>query len=133
MIVDTSALLAFFDELEPKHQAVSEVITDSSLCIVSPYVMAELDYLVSSRYGRIAELAVLNELLNGDWELASMTYDQVSESCMIMSRHEQTIGLADASNLVLAKQYHVDSIATLDYRHFSYLHLPDAKPLRILP
>lgn len=60
MIVDTSALLAFFDSDEPDHGAVSDVLMGATEPLaVSPYVVAELDYLVASRLGVTAELAVL--------------------------------------------------------------------------
>ena len=56
MIVDTSALLAFFDTDEPDHAAVSGVLARASEpLVVSPYVVAELDYLVASRLGGPAE------------------------------------------------------------------------------
>ena len=57
MIVDTSALLAFFDTSEPDHEAVSAVLgAATEPLVVSPYVVAELDYLVASRLGVSAEL-----------------------------------------------------------------------------
>ena len=63
MIVDTSALLAYFDANEPQHQAVSEAIESSDeTLVVSPYVIAEVDYLVLTRHGSEAERAVLAEL-----------------------------------------------------------------------
>lgn len=50
MIIDTSALLAYFDAAEPDHAAVSECIDSSAdALVVSPYVVAELDYLVATR------------------------------------------------------------------------------------
>ena len=70
MIVDTSALLAYFDTNEPDHEAVSRVLERSSeLLVVSPYVVAELEYLVATRVGVDAELAVLRELSSSAWEL----------------------------------------------------------------
>ena len=66
MIVDTSALLAYFDASERHHEAVAEVIENSDEpLVVSPYVVAELDYLVATRVGVEAELAVIRELSSG--------------------------------------------------------------------
>ena len=45
VIVDTSALLAFFDASEPDHEAVAAVLAVADALVVSPYVVAELDYL----------------------------------------------------------------------------------------
>ena len=61
VIVDTSALLAFFDASEPDHEAVSEVLGAADALVVSPCVVAELDYLVATRHGVDDELAVLDE------------------------------------------------------------------------
>ncbi|EQD53563.1 hypothetical protein B1A_12338, partial [mine drainage metagenome] len=71
LIVDTSALLAYFDASEPDHAAVEHDLNSSTdLLVVSPYVIAELDYLVVTRHGVHAELAVLDELTSGAWDLA---------------------------------------------------------------
>ena len=60
VIVDTSALLAFFDRNEPDHAAVAGVVAATTdALVVAPYVLAELDYLVATRHGVDAELAVL--------------------------------------------------------------------------
>ena len=73
MIIDTSALLAYFDTDEPDHQAVAAVLDDTDEpLVVSPYVVAELDYLVASRLGVAAELAVLAELTGGAWDLPAI-------------------------------------------------------------
>ena len=73
MIVDTGALLAFFDTDEPDHETVSAVLDAATEpLVVSPYVVAELDYLVASRLGVSAELAVLRELTGGAWDLPAI-------------------------------------------------------------
>ena len=75
MIVDTSALLAFFDTDEPDHAAVTAVLDAATeALVISPYVLAELDYLVASRLGVSAELAVLRELAGGAWDLAAFGF-----------------------------------------------------------
>jgi hypothetical protein len=40
VIVDTSALLAFFDVSEPDHESVAGVIGSADVLVVSPYVVA---------------------------------------------------------------------------------------------
>ena len=123
MIVDTSALLAFFDRDEPDHAAVAAVLSESDEpLVVSPFVVAELDYLVASRMGVASELAALRELASGAWELPSMDALDVTRACSVIERYaDQHIGLADASNVVLAERYRTRSIATLDRRHFDVL------------
>ena len=123
MIVDTSALLAYFDRSEPDHAAVSRVIEgENEALVVSPYVVAELDYLVAVRVGANAELAVLRELSSGAWELADFVAADIERAAAVIDKYrDQNIGVADASNVVLAERYQTRTIATLDHRHFSVL------------
>lgn len=127
MIVDTSALLAFFDRDEPDHQAMSEVITRSSEpLVVSPYVVAEVDYLLATRLGVDAELVALRELAGGAWDLATVDAGDLARMASVVEKYrDQAVGVADSSNVVLADRYQTTTIATLDRRHFSVL-----RPLR---
>ncbi|MCH5642551.1 PIN domain-containing protein [Gordonia sp. ABSL49_1] len=135
MIVDTSALLAYFDAAEPQHEAVAEVIDASSEpLVVSPYIVAELDYLVLSRHGSHIERIVLDELSSGAWELAAMSRERLSAASVIVRQYSDVpVGVADASNIVLADAYRTRTIATLDHRHFSVLRLGDGSAPSIVP
>ena len=123
MIVDTSAILAFFDRDEPDHEALTAVLSQSSEpLVVSPYVVAEVAYLIGTRLGVAAEIAALRELAGGAWELASIDSTDLMGTVPIIERYaDHAIGVADASNVVLADRYQTTTIATLDRRHFSVL------------
>ncbi|OBA84318.1 ribonuclease [Mycobacterium sp. 1164966.3] len=127
MIIDTSALLAYFDAHEPDHAAVSRVIERSKEpLVVSPFVVAELDYLVAIRIGIDAELAGLRELCSGAWELATFGVAELEQAASIIEKYrDQRVGITDVSNVVLADRYRTRTIATLDRRHFEVL-----RPLR---
>jgi predicted nucleic acid-binding protein len=135
VIVDTSALLAYFDSDEPDHDAVSTVIDAATEpLVVSPYVVAELDYLVVSRLGVSAELAVLRELAGGAWDLDPIGADELSLARTIIERYaDQSIGVADASNVVLAARHNTKTIVTLDRRHFDVLRALDGGRFALLP
>lgn len=135
MIVDTSALLAFFDSDEPDHAAVSSVIGGASEpLVVSPYVVAELDYLVGSRLGGLAELAVQSELASGAWDLPAFGSEDLAAARTVVERYaDQAIGVADASNVVLAARYRTRTIATLDRRHFEVVRPMGGGRFTILP
>lgn len=135
MIVDTSALLAFYDRNEPKHRDVVDVIDQATgPLVISPYVVAELDYLLLTRHGPDAEQAVLADLAAGGWELAHMDAARVTAAAQIVERYADVpIGIADASNVVLAEAYGTRSIVTLDRRHFGILRAADGSALTVLP
>lgn len=135
LVVDTSALLAFFDASELDHADVEEALAaHSDLLVVSPYVVAELDYLVATRHGVEAELAVLDELAGGAWELASFGADDLKRARSIVAKYgDQAVGVADASNVVLAERYRTRTIVTLDRRHFEVLRPITGARFTLLP
>jgi hypothetical protein len=135
VIVDTSALLAYFDTDEPDRQAVAAVLDDTDeLLVVSPYVVAELDCLVASRLGVAAELAVLAELAGGAWDLPAIDTEELRDARAVIERYaDQRIGVADASNVVLAARYRTQTIVTLDHRHFDVLRPLAGGRFTVLP
>ncbi|MEX1172771.1 MAG: PIN domain-containing protein [Chloroflexota bacterium] len=135
MIVDTSALLAFFDTDEPDHESVSAVLNGATEpLVVSPYVVAELDSLVASRLGVAEELAVLRELTGGAWDLPAIDVGDLVRARAVIERYaDQDVGVADASNVILAERYRTRTIVTLDRRHFEVLRPLDGGRFRILP
>lgn len=135
MIVDTSALLAYFDQNEPDHEAVAAVIDAATEpLIVSPYVVAELDYLVATRHGVEPEIAVLRELSGGAWDLATFDAEDVTTAIGVIAKYrDQKIGIADASTVVLADRHGTTTIVTLDTRHFTVLRRLGGGRFTVLP
>lgn len=135
MIVDTSALLAYFNSREPDHTAVASAIEAAAEpLIVSPYVVAEVDYLVATRHGVTAELAVLTELVSGAWTLSAFEGPDLALARDVIEQYaDQAIGVADASAVVLAARYRTRTVVTLDRRHFEVLRPLDGGRFTILP
>ena len=135
IIADTSGLIAFFSESGPQHDAVVEWLDrNDPVMVVSPYVIAEVDYLVATRRGVEAELAVLAELSGGAYELAAMDAEDLAEATRVVRRYADLgIGLADASLAVLAKRCRTRTILTLDRKHFSVMRPLDGGVFTIVP
>ena len=135
MIIDTSALLAFFDTSEPDHAAVAAVLDAATeALVISPYVLTELDYLVASRLGVSAEMAVLLELAGGAWDLAAFGTEDLAQARAVIERYaDQSIGLADASIVILAARHQTRTVLTLDRRHFGVIRPVDGGSFEILP
>ena len=135
IVADTSGLLAFFNSAEPQHQAVAEVVAaEADPLVISPYVVAELDYLVSTRVGVEAELAVLGELGGGGYHLVSFDASELLRALVVIDRYrDQEIGLADASLVVLAERFATRTLLTLDRRHFEVVRPFNGGRFRLLP
>ena len=135
ILADTSGLFSALDRSQPRHHDVSAFLsaTDERL-VLSPFVLAELDYLVQTRLGTEAELLLLEDVAAGAYELASFTADDVAAAESIVRRHaDAAVGLADASIVVLAERFDTDRVLTLDERHFRALRGPRRRPFRLLP
>jgi predicted nucleic acid-binding protein len=135
LIVDTSALIAYFDRGDRAHAAVSAVIDGATeRLVVSPYVVAELDYIVATRRGVDQELAVLGELASGAWDLPSFDAEALADARAVIQRYaDQDLGVTDASIVVLAARYQTRRILTLDHRHFDVVRPLAGGRFRVLP
>jgi predicted nucleic acid-binding protein len=135
ILLDTSGLLAALDASQHLHHAAAEALRDApGPLLLSPFVLAELDYLLSTRVGLNAELAVLDEVARGAYRLEPFDHDDVAAARDIVARYDTLgIGLADASMVVLAGRFDTRDILTLDERHFRALRDPQGRPFRLLP
>lgn len=135
IVADTSGLLALFNEAEPQHEATSRAVEQAADTLaVSPYVLAELDYLVLTRVGVRAELDVLAELTSGAYDLPALDRNDLAQATQLIERYrDQGIGVADASLVVLADRYRTRTLLTLDRRHFDVVRPIGGGRFRIVP
>ena len=135
IIADTSGLIAFFSESGPHHEAVVAWLErNNRTMVVSPFVIAEVDYLVATRKGVEAELTVLRELAGGAYELPAMRAEDIEAATEVVERYRDLgIGIADASLVILAERYRTRTILTLDRRHFGVLRPLGGGHFEIIP
>lgn len=103
--------------------------------VLSPFVLAELDYMILTRYGPAEELALLDEVSRGAYRLEPFSTKDIAEAKTVIERYTGfgDVGLADASNVVLAERHDSWDILTLDERHFRAMRGPRGHPFRLLP
>lgn len=135
IIADTSGLLALFNAAEPSHAKVRRtVMSQTDRLVVSPFVIAELDYLVTKRLGMDAALTVLSELAGGAYELAAIDASELEQTAGIIAKYrDQDIGVTDASLVLLANLAGTRRILTLDRRHFDVLRPMSGGRFTLLP
>lgn len=87
--------------------------------IISPFVLAETDYLIQKYGGVDAEILFLAEIGRRAYELAPFDEEDVEQARRIVVKYRSLgLGLADASIAVLATRYGTVDVLTLDERHF---------------
>lgn len=134
MIIDTSVLLAGFIRGQRMHASCRALLSSGQRLVVSPLVLAELDYLAARIAGIDAQLAILGELSAGAYELASFDrIDLIRARALVERYRDLPLGLTDASLVVLAHRYGTDKVATLDRRHFHVVQSLSGRPFVVVP
>jgi predicted nucleic acid-binding protein len=135
ILLDTSGLFAALDRADPEHEAARDAVeTDPGPLVLSPFVLAELDYLVSGRVGVDAELALLEQVSSGTYRLEPFDAADVATAVSVVEQYrELAVGLADASLVVLARKLGTERILTLDERHFRVLRPLQGGSFTVLP
>ena len=135
IVLDTSGLLAAIDAGQRHHAAAAAVLREATgPLLLSPFVLAELDYLIASRVSTTAARALLDQVAAGVYRLEPMGPDDVAAAAAVIDRYRDLgLGLADASLVVLADRHGTSDLLTLDERHFRAVSGPGGRPFRILP
>ena len=133
-MLDTSGLLAALDSAQRRHsESAASLAAATPPLLVSPFVLAELDYLLATRVSETARMSLLGEIARGAYELQPFSGADVRSAAAVIKRHaDLAISLADASIVVLAARHKTQDVLTLDERHFRVLSA-NRKPLRLLP
>jgi uncharacterized protein len=135
-VVDTSALIAFFNKTDKHHSSVRKGIAQAGHLVVSPCVLTELDHLIATRQGSPAAAAIVRYVAGrvaaGRWEVPGIGPLLLATHAVL--KDYPGVGLADAMNVVLAREFRTDVIATLDHRHFRVIRpLTRHSAFRLLP
>lgn len=140
VVVDTSGLIAAVNDRSASHRDTTALLdelgqTPHVRLLVSPFVLAEVDYLLSVRDHRPdVALRVVRDVAAGSYQLDPFEPRDLDSAADVIGRYsDQDIGLADASNVVLAERHNTLDILTLDERHFRVLRGPGGGHFRVLP
>jgi uncharacterized protein len=120
IIADTSAILATIDVASAKHVECIEVIRHAPRpMFVSHMVVAETDYLLTTRFGIPTANRFLADVARGAWELADSDAEDINDVVTVNTRYQALqLGATDCLNIVLAARYGTATLFTLDHRHY---------------
>jgi predicted nucleic acid-binding protein len=135
IVLDTSGVLAAIDASQRDHRLAAEALRAAGPPrLLSPFVLAELDYLLATRVSTAAAGAFLAEVAAGAYQLESIDTADVGACLDVIERYRDlALGIADASVVVLAARHGTHDLLTLDERHFRAVTALDGRPFRMLP
>lgn len=135
ILLDTSGLLAALDASQPRHGAAAESLAAAGPPrLLSPFVLAELDYLLRTRVSPEVQRTLLAEVARGAYRLEAFSPGDVDVARAVMERwRDLELDLADASIVVLAHRHDARDVLTLDERRFRRLRRAGGRAFRVLP
>ena len=135
ILLDTSGVLSALDASDRRHAASAQALRDAvAPRILSPFVLAELDYVLATRVSTRIQRSFLGEVAAGAYRLEAFDIEDIAEANAVLDRYpDLSLGIADASLVVLARRHDVTDILTLDERHFRAVRAIGDRPFRILP
>ena len=135
IVLDTSGLLAAIHDRQARHrEARQALISLPGPRLLSPFVLAELDYLLTERASLRLRDRLLAEVERGVYRLEPFLSAALARARAVSLRYaDLDLGLTDASLVVLAERHRTRDILTLDQRHFRAVTDVAGRPFRVLP
>lgn len=138
IICDTGPIFAAADRTDADHHACVELFTGLRLAerrlLLPQTVMAEVGYMLETKVGTFAEVAFLESVANGSFDMVDLTRSDVARIAELVDRYEDLpLGTTDASVIALAERLGAVEIATLDHRHFRVVQPSHIEAFTLLP
>ena len=121
LIVDAGLLYAAAARRDRNHQRSVDLLSAAARPLLVPaLVVTEVAYLLGDRIGPHAELAFARSLEGGellDEPVVDSDWRRIAE--LTEQYADLPLGIVDASVITLAERRRLDTIGTLDHRHFA--------------
>jgi len=120
LIVDAGPLYAAAARRDRNHQRSVDLLSSAPRPLLVPaLVVTEVAYLLADRIGAHAEVAFARSLERGELLVEPVLDSDWPRIVELTDRYEDLpIGIVDASVIALAERRELDTIVTLDHRHF---------------
>jgi len=138
IICDTGPIFAVADRKDVDHDACVELFTGLRLAgrrlAGAPNGAGGGGHLLSTKLGSFAEVAFLESLVIGSFELVELTPPDVTQIADLAGRYSDLpLGTTYASVIALAERLDIDGIAALDHWHFRIVRPSHVQALTLLP
>ena len=135
ILAAAGVLLAAANQDEVEHSACAELIGgNAGVLLVSPLVVAEVCYMLGTRYGTEAEALFLDSFADGTLLLARLSeVDMTRMAALVRQYSNLRLGASDASVVALGERLRLTQVATLDRRHFTVVRPTHCPAFTLLP
>lgn len=135
ILVDTGPLVAAASKRDTHHAVCLAALSNlREPALVTPLVVMEVCYFLSTRATAAAEAAFLRSVAVGSFELVTLTAADLERTAQLVERYaDLPLGAADASIVAVAERLDVLRVLTLDRTHFSIVRPRHVEVFQLLP
>ena len=135
ILVDSGPLVAVGARDDRHHKACTDLLASTNEELLVPAtVTAEVCYLLESRGGSASEAAFLRLFTAGKLTPVDITTDDYERMADLVEQYSDfPLGGTDASVIAIAERLGVNTVATLDRRHFAAIQPRHVEAFTLLP
>jgi predicted nucleic acid-binding protein len=135
LICDTGAIYALYDADDVHHLPAKTVVEAEAGPLFLPMVLlAEIDYLLTSRLGTDAALDFVDSVVSGSFTLVVPSSEDLARCReLILQYRGLPLGLADATVVATSERLQIQRVFTVDQRHFRAIQPRELGHFILLP
>jgi len=124
LVADTGGIVAAMNTAEPDHERYRFTLESASVAIITPLVITEVHYLLSTAGAHGAAQDFLDDVAEGFYDLANPSADDYAQAGDLIKRYagkmeckrrkSGSLDLADAMNIITAKHYGTNLLLATD-------------------
>jgi predicted nucleic acid-binding protein len=135
LLVDAGPLYAYVDADDAHHHACLDLLQHHRGPLVVPtLVITEAAYLIGTRLGTDAGVRFLGDFAEGLFEVESVHPKDWLRIAELVARYRDwPLGTADASVVAAAERLGIDSVVTVDRRHFAAIRPRHTAAFQLFP
>ena len=120
LICDTGAVYALYDADDKHHAECQAVVSAEQGPLFLPVaLLSEIDYLLVTRLGSNAALDFIDSIQSGAFTLVGLSAEDLVRCRELVSQYRDLpLGLADACVVATAERLRLQTLFTVDQRHF---------------
>jgi hypothetical protein len=138
IVLDTGPLVAAGLVRDRHHRECVDLFTAAHLAgealVVPTPVVTEVGYLLAREGGTRLEAAFVDNLADGDFQLAEPDPSDWRRAAALMRQYDDlSLGIVDATVIAVAERLGATDVATLDRRHFAVVRPRHVPAFTLLP
>ena len=133
-LLDTGFLLAVLDADDEFHQICTETLQSETQPLLPDVVLPELAFMVLRELGYSVLIRFLQALVRDELVIERMTGNDLARTAEILDKYaDSRIDFVDCMIVAMAERLNIETILTVDRRHFQLFRPKHCSHFVILP